>query len=151
MSDSLGPQGLQHIRLLCSSPSPRVCSNSCQLSQWCYLTTSSSAAPFSFLPSVFPRIRVFSNESVLHIRWSKYWSFSLSISPSNEYSGLISYIQGWFPLRLTGLISLQSKGLSRVFSSTTIQNHQPFDARPSSWSKSHIHKWLLEKPKLWPT
>ena len=69
------------------------------------------------LPSVFPSIRAFSNESVLHIRWPKYWSFSFSISPSNEYSGLIS-------LGLTGLISLLSKGLSRVFSNTTIQKHQ---------------------------
>ena len=70
------------------------------------------------LPSIFLSLRVFSNESALHIRWPKYWSFSFSISPSN--------IQGWFPLGLTGLVSLQSKGLSRVFSSTTIQKHQFF-------------------------
>ena len=69
------------------------------------------------LPSVFPSVREFSNESVLCIRWSKYWSFSFSISRSNEYSGL-------FPLGLTGLISLQSRGISRVFSRTTVQNHQ---------------------------
>ena len=68
------------------------------------------------LPSIFPSIRLFSNESVLRIRWPKYWSFSFNISPSNEYSG--------FPLGWTGWISLQSKGLSRVFSNTTVQKHQ---------------------------
>ena len=77
-------------------------------------------------------IRVFSNESVLHIRWLKYWSFSFAISPSSEYSRL-------FPLGLTGLISLQSKGLSRVFSNTTVQNHQFFSAQLSLWSDSHVH------------
>ena len=75
----------------------------------------------------------FSNESVLHIRWPKYWSFNFSISPSSEYSGLIS-------LGLTGLISLQSKGLSRVFSNTTVQKHQFFSTQLSSWSNSHIQK-----------
>ena len=95
--------------------------------------------PRLFLHLIFPSIRVFSNESVLHIRWPKYWSFSFSSSPSNEYSG-------WFPLGLTGLISLQSKGLSRVFSNTTVQKHQFFGAQPSSQSKSHIHTWPMEKP-----
>ena len=84
------------------------------------------------LPSIFPSIRVFPNESVLHIRWPKYWSFSSSISPSYEYSGLISF-------GLTGLISLQSKGLSRVFSNSTVQKHQFFSAQFSLWSNSHIH------------
>ena len=84
------------------------------------------------LPSFFPSSRVFSNESLLHIRWPKYQSFNFSISPSNEYSGLIS-------LRLIGLISLLSKRLSRVFSSTTIQKHQFFGAQLSLWSNSHIH------------
>ena len=88
--------------------------------------------PLLLLPSIFPSIRVFSNESGLHIRWPKYWSFSFSISPSNEYSGLIS-------LRLTGLISLYSKGLSRVSSSIAVQKHQFFSAQPSSQSNSHIH------------
>ena len=82
-------------------------------------------------PSIFPSIRVFSNKSVLHIRWPKYWSFSFNISPSNEYSGLI-------PLGWTGWISLQSKGLSRVFSNTTVQKHQFFDAQLSLRSNSHI-------------
>ena len=74
------------------------------------------------LPSIFPSIRVFSNESALRIRWTKYWSFSFSISPSNEYSGLV-------PLGWRGLISLQSQGLSRVFSNTTVEKHQFFRAQ----------------------
>ena len=80
--------------------------------------------PLLLLPSIFPSIRVFSNESGLHIRWLKYWSFSFSISPSNEYSGLISF-------RMVGLISLQSRGLSRVFSNTTVQKHQFLGAQLS--------------------
>ena len=95
--------------------------------------------PLLLPPSVFPTIRVFSDESVLHIRWPKYWSFSFSISPSSEYSGLISF-------RMTDWISLQSKGFSRVFSNTTVQKHQFFGAQPSSQSNSHIHTWPLEKP-----
>ena len=83
------------------------------------------------LSSVFPNTRVFSNELALCIRWPKYWSFSFSISPSNEYSGLIS-------IGMTGLISLQSKGLSRVFSNTTVQKHQFWGAQPSLWSNCHI-------------
>ena len=88
--------------------------------------------PLFFLPSIFPSIRVFSNESVPHIRWPKCWSFSSSISPSNEYSGLISFRMDW-------LDRLQSKGLSRVFSNTTDQKHQFFRAQLSLWSNSHIH------------
>ena len=84
------------------------------------------------LPSIFPSIRVFSNDSVLYIRLPKDWSFSFSISPFNEYSGLISF-------RRTGWISLQSKGLSRVFSNTTVQKHQFFGTQLSSQSNSHIH------------
>ena len=97
MSDSSRPHGLQNARPPCPSPTPRAYSNSCPLSQW-YHPTISSCCPLLFLPSVFPRIRVFSNESVLHIRWPKYWSFSLSISPSNEYSGLISFRMDWLDL-----------------------------------------------------
>ena len=88
--------------------------------------------PLLLQPPIFPSIRVFSNESVLHIRWPKDWSFSLRISLSNEYSGLIS-------LKWTGWISLQSKGLSRVFSNTTVQKHQFFGAQLSLQSNSHIH------------
>ena len=80
--------------------------------------------PLLLPPSVFPSIRVFSNESVLYIKWPKFWSFSFSISPSNEY---------------LGLIPLQSKGLSRVFSNTTVQKHQFFGTQLSLWSNSHIH------------
>ena len=97
--------------------------------------------PRLLLPSIFPSIRVFSIESVLCIRWLKYWSLSFSISPSNEYSGMI-FLLGW-----TDWISLQFKGLSRIFT-TTVQKHQFFGARPSLLSNSHIHKWLLEKPYL---
>ena len=89
--------------------------------------------PLLLLPSIFPTIRVFSNESVLCISWPKYWSFSFSISPMN--------IQGWFPLGLTGLISLLPKRFSRIFSSTTIQKHQFFSSQPSLWSNYHIHTW----------
>ena len=89
--------------------------------------------------SIFSSIRVCSSESVLHIRWPKYWSFSLvSVLPMN--------IQYWLPLGLTGLISLQSEGLSRVFSNTTVQKHRSFSTQPSLWSNFHIHLWLLEKP-----
>ena len=89
------------------------------------------------LPSNFPRIRIFSKQSVLCIRWPKYWSFT-SVLPMN--------IQDWFPLELTTLISLQSKGLSRVFSSTTVKKHEFFGNQPSLWSNSHNQIWLLEKP-----
>ena len=90
------------------------------------------------LPSIFPRITVFSNESVLCMRWPKYWSFSSSISPSN--------IQDWSPLWWTGWISLQYKGLSRIFSNTTVQKYQFFGAQLSLWSNSHIPTWLLKNP-----
>ena len=95
--------------------------------------------PLLLLPSIPPIIRVFSNESALHISWPKYWSFSFNISPSNEYSGFISF-------RIDRLISWLSKGLSRVFYNTTVQKHQFFRAQLSSQSNSHIHTWLLEKP-----
>ena len=98
VSDSLRPHGLQHARLPCPS-CPGVCSNPRPLSWWCHPTISSSVVPFSSCPqSFFPSIRVFSNESVLHIRWPNYWSFSFSNSPSNEYSGLISFKIDWFDL-----------------------------------------------------
>ena len=89
--------------------------------------------------SIFLSIRVFSNESALHIRCPKYWSFSFNISPSNAHPGLISF-------RMAGWISLQLKGLSRVFSNTTVQKHQFIGIQPSLWSNSCIHTWLLEKP-----
>ena len=96
MSDSLWPHELQHTRLPCPSLSPRVCSNSCLLTWWCYLTISSSAAFFFSCPQTLPASGSFSSESALHIRWPKYWSFS--ISPSNEYSGLIFFRINWYDL-----------------------------------------------------
>ena len=88
--------------------------------------------PLLLLPSLFPSIRVFSKESTLHIRWPKYWSFSFNSSPSNEHPGLISFRMDWLDL-------LASKGLSRVFSNTTVQKHQFFGAQLSSQPNSHIH------------
>ena len=96
VSDSLWPHGLQHTRLPSPSPTPRACSNSCPSSQWCHPTISSSVTPLLLLPLIFPSIRVFFNESVLHIRWLKYWSFSFSISPSSECSGLVAFKIYWF-------------------------------------------------------
>ena len=95
--------------------------------------------PLLLLPPIPPSIRVFSDESTLRMRWPKYWSFSFSISPSNEH-------QDWSPVEWNGWISLQSKGLPRVFSNTTVQKHQFFSAQFSSQSNSHIHTWPLEKP-----
>ena len=95
--------------------------------------------PRLYLPSAFPSIGIFYNESALRIRWLK------SIGTSASASVLPMNIQGWFPLGLTGLISLLSKGLSRVFSSTTIWRHQLIGDQPSLWSNSHICAWLLEK------
>ena len=95
--------------------------------------------PLLILPPIAPSIRVLSNQSTLCMRWPKYWSFSFSIIPSKEIPWLISF-------RMTGWISLQSKGLSRVFSNTTVQKHQFFGAQLSSQSSSHIHTWPLEKP-----
>ena len=95
--------------------------------------------PLFLLPPIPPSIRVFSNVSTLYMRWPKYWYFSFSIIPSKEHPGLISF-------KWTGWISLKSKGLSRVFSKTTVQKHQFFSTQPSSQSNSHIHTWPLEKP-----
>ena len=94
--------GLQHTRPPCPSPPPGVYSNSCPLSWWCHPTISSSVVPFLLPPSIFPSIRVSSNESAVRIRWPKYWSFSFDISPSNEYSGLIS-----FSMDLLDLLAVQ--------------------------------------------
>ena len=96
VSDCLRPHGLQHARSPCLSTTPVVYPNSCPLNRWCHPTISFSVAPFS--DSVFPSIGVFSNESAVQIRWPKCWSFNFSISPSNEYSGLISFKVDWFDL-----------------------------------------------------
>ena len=98
VSDSLWPHRLQHARLLCSSPSPEACSNSCPLSRWCHPTISASVVSFFSCPQSLPASGSFQIKSVLHIRWPKYWNFSFSIRPSNEYSGLISLRMDWFDL-----------------------------------------------------
>ena len=133
--------GLQHARPPCPSPTPGACWNSWPLSWWCHPTISSSAVPFSSCLQSFPASGSFPMESVLHIRWPMFWSFNFSISPSNEHSGLISFRIDWFDL-------LAVQGLSRVFSNTTVQKHQFFGTQFSLCSSSHIHIWLLEKPKL---
>ena len=130
--------GLQHARLPCPSPSPRVCSNSHPLSQWCHPTISSSAASSS-CPQSFPESGSFPMSQL-------FTSHGESIRALASASVLRMNRQGWFPLGLTGLISLQSRGLSRVFSSTTVWKHQFFSAQASLWSNSPIHAWLLEKP-----
>ena len=119
-----------------------------QLPEFTQLTSIQSAMPSShlvlchpfLLPPIPPSIRVFNSESGLHMRWPKYWTFSFSISPSKQHP------KDWSPLEWTGWISLQFKGLSRVFSNTTVQKHQFFSAQLSSQSNSHIHTWPLEKP-----
>ena len=97
VSDSLRPHGLQHARLYCPSPTARTCSNSCPIESVMPSNHLILCRPL-FLPSIFPSLRAFSNESVLRIRWPKYWSFSFSISPSNKYSGLISFRMDWLDL-----------------------------------------------------
>ena len=118
VSDSLRPHGQQHARPPCPSPVPWVYSNSCPSSWWCHPNISSTVVPFTSCLQSFPASGSFPNELVLRIRWPKYWSFSFKISPSNGYSGLISF-----------RISLQFKGLSRVFSNTTVQKHQVFSSQ----------------------
>ena len=139
MSDSWQSHGLKHTRPPGPSPTAGVYSNSCPLGQWCHPTISSSVVPFSSCLQSFSASGSF---PVSHFFTSGGQSIGDSASMSvfsNEYSGLISF-------RWTGCISLLSKGLSRVFSNTTVQKHQSFDIQPSSQSNSHIHTWLLEKP-----
>ena len=135
MSNSLWPHGLQHARLPCPSLSSRVCSHSCPLSRYCYLTIWSSAAHLSFC--------LHSSGSFL-MSWiftsggQSIWSFSFSISHSNEYSGLISFRIDWFDLPVV------QGSLKSLFQHHNL--HQFFGAQPPSWSNSLIHTWLLEKP-----
>ena len=124
VSNSLQPHGLQHARLPCPSSTPGACSNACPSRWWCHPTILSPVIPFSSCLQSFPASGSFPCESVLCIRWPKYWSFSFSISPSNEYSGLISFRMDWLDL-------LAAKGLSRVFSNTTVQKQQLFGDQPS--------------------
>ena len=139
VSDSLQPQGLQHTRLPCPSPTPSVYSNSCPLSQWCHPIISSSVVPFSFHLQSFPAAGSFQMSQLFE-------SGGQSIGVSASTSVLPRNTQHLFPLGWTGWISLQSKGLSRVFSNTTVQKHQFFRAQLSLQSNSHSHTWLLEKP-----
>ena len=139
VSDTLGPRGLQHTRLLCPLLTPRICSNSCPLSQWCYLTVSSSAAPFSFCFQSFQ-----ASESFPMSHFFELGGQSTGVSASAPFPP--KNTQGWSPLEWTGWISLQSKGLSRVFSNTTVQKHQFFGIQLSSQSNSHIYTWPQEKP-----
>ena len=137
MSDSFRSHGLQHTRPPYPLPTPGACSDSCPLSQWCHPTISSSLVPFSCLQSFlasgsFPMSWLFPSGGQIIVA-----SASASVLPMN--------IQDWFPLALTGLIYLLFKGLSTVFSNTTVQNHQFFSAQLSLQSNSHIHTSLLEK------
>ena len=138
MSDSLWPHGLQHARLTCSSPTPEDCSDWGPSSRWCHSTISSSVVPFSFCLQSFLALGSFP------MSWF-FASGSQSIGVSASASVLPMNIQDWFPLGLIPF-SLQSMGLWRVFSNTTVQKHQFFSTQLSSQSNSHIHTWPLEKP-----
>ena len=138
MSDSLRPYELQHARPPCPSPTPGVHSDSHPLSQWCHPAILSSVVPFSSCPQSLPASESFTMSQLF------IWG-----GQSTGVSALASFLpkksQGWSPSEWTGWISLQPKGLSRVFSTTTVQKHQFFSAQPSSQSNSHIHTWPQEK------
>ena len=139
VSNSLRPCELQHARPPCPSPTPGVHPNSCPSSRWCHPTILSSVIPFSSCPQSLPASEPFPMSQLF--AWggqSIGFSASTSVLPMNT--------QDWSPLEWTGWISLQSKGLSRVFSNTTVQKHQFFSTQLSSQSNSHIHTWPLEKP-----
>ena len=139
MSDSLWSHELQHTRLPCPSPTPRVHPNSHPLSRWCHPAISSSVVPFSSCPQFLPASESFPMTQLF--AWP---------GQSTGVSALASFLpkksRGWSLLGWTGWISLQSKGLSRVFSNTTVQKHQFFGTQPSSQSNSHIYTWPQEKP-----
>jgi len=132
VSDSLRPHEIQHARPPCPSPTPGVHPNSCLSSRWCHPAISSSVVPFSYCPQSLPASESFPMSQLF--AWG-----SQSIGVSALASFLPKNTQDWSPLEWTGWISLQSKGLSRVFSNTTVQKHQFFGARLSSQSNSHIH------------
>ena len=123
MFDPLRPHGLQHARSPCPSPTPRVHPKPTFIESVMPSNHLILCRLLLLLPSIFPSIRVFSNESALHIRWPKYWSFSFNISPSNEHSVLISFRLDWLDLHR------EFKGLSRIVSNTTVQNQQSFGAQ----------------------
>ena len=138
MSNSLWPHGLQHARLPCPSPTPKACSNACPSGWWCHPTISSSVVPFPSSLQSFPESGSFPMSQF-------FASGDQSIGVSASSSVLPMNIQDWFPFGLTGLISLQSKGLIRVFFNTTVQKHQFFGSKLSLWFNCHIHTWQLEK------
>ena len=139
VSDSLRPHGPQHVRPPCPSPTPGDYSNSCPLRRWCHPTISYCVIPFFSCLQSFPASGSFAVSQLFTLGGQSIGvSASASLLPMNS--------QGWFPLGLTGWISLQSRGLSGVFSSTTVQKHQSFGAQLSSQSNSQIHTWPLEKP-----
>ena len=140
VSNSLRPHEMQHARLPCSSPSPSAYSNSCPLSQWCHPRISSSVVPFSSCPWSFPA----SGSFVMNQLFA---SGGQSIGASASVFAM--NIEGWFPLGLTGWISLQSKGLSRIFSSTTVQKHQFFGAQPSVWNCAKITTTFISMHDYW--
>ena len=140
MSSSLWPHGLQHARPPCPSPTPGVYSNSCPSSWWCHPTISS--CHLLLPPSIFPSIRIFSCEAVLCIRWLKYWSLSLRISPSNEYSGLISFRMDW--LNLLAVQGTLKSLLHHRSSKASVLRCSAFFI-----VNCHIHTGLLEKLLLW--
>ena len=137
--DSLRSQRPQHTRLPCPSSNPEACSNLCPLGWWCHLTISSSAIPFTSCHLSFPASGSFPMSQL-------FASGGQSIGASASASVLPMNIQDCFPLGLPGLVSLQSKVLSRIFFNTIVQKHQFFSVQPSLWSNSYIHAWLLEKP-----
>ena len=139
MSDSLRPHGLQHARPPCPSPTPGVHSDSHPSSWWCHPAISSSVIPFSSCPQSLPASESFPMSQLF--AWG-----GQSIGVSALASVLPKKSQGWSPSEWTGWISLQCKGLSRVFYNTTVQKHQFFGTQPSSQSNSHIHTWPQEKP-----
>ena len=141
VSNSLWPHGLQHTRLPCPSPTAGNCSNSCPSSQWCHPTISFSVVPFSSCLQSFPASASFPVSQF-------FASGGQSIGASASAPVLPVNIQDWFPLRLTGLISWQFKGLSRVFSNTTLQRHQFFGTQLFLWSSSHIHNDYWKTHKL---
>ena len=142
VSNSLWPHESQYARPPCPSPTPRVHSNSRPSSRWCHPAISSSVIPFSSCPQSLPASESFPMSQLF--TWG-----GQSTGVSALASVLPKNIQYWSPLEWNGWISLQSKGLSRVFSNTTVRKHQFFGAQPSSQSNSHIHTWLLEKPYPW--
>ena len=153
MSNSLRPHGLKHATLSCPSLSPGACSNSCPLSWWCHPAISSSVAPFSFGLQSFPasgpfpvgRLFVSGSQSI-GLPW---WLRGRSIGVSASVSVLPMHIQGWFPLGWTGLISLQCKGVSRVFSSITVRKHQFFASGGQSTGVSATASFLPKKSQGW--